>query len=61
LTISDTENTSLNPGENQVDYPTNKESLKENEKPISTLDLIEHATLEEKTQNLFAQFAIRHF
>jgi hypothetical protein len=45
---SDTQNTSLNQGENQVDYPTNKESLKENEKPISTLGLIENATLEQK-------------
>ena len=58
LTSSDTENTSLNPRENRIDYPTDKESLKENEKPISTLGLIENATLE---QNLFAHFAIGHF
>ena len=35
LTLSYNENTSLNPRENRIDYPTNKESLKENEKAIS--------------------------
>ena len=42
-----------NQGENQVDYPTNKESLKENEKPISTVGLIENATLEQINTKLF--------
>jgi hypothetical protein len=61
LTLSDTQNTSLNPGENQVDYPTNKESLKENEKPISTLGLIENATLEQKNTKFICTFCNRAF
>ena len=48
LTLSETENNSLNPRENRIDYPTNTESLKENEKPISTLGVIEIATFEQK-------------
>ena len=48
LTLNESENTSFNLRENQKDYQTNKESLKESEKLISSLGVIENATIEQK-------------
>ena len=61
LTLSDTENTSLNPRENHIDYSTNKESLKENEKPTSSLGVIENATIEQKNTKYICNFCNKAF
>ena len=60
LTLSDTENTSLHTRENQIDYPTDKESLKENEKPITTLGLLKNATFEQKNTKYICTLCISY-
>ena len=61
LTLSDTENTLSNPRENQKDYPTIEESLMENKKPISTLGVIQNATLEVKNTKYICKLCIKAF